>query len=219
MREYPRRQVLGCISSYQRDTNLHEMFAVEPSDQLVRDALGKMETDDTPRLFTIVSTNLDQYVEPTSELHKVADDEVIMAMELTGLDSTKAVPSDPSFLVTMEPKNGFTVGTIWQGDAVAASGQMMVKDGVAVFDRIVTKDAFQRKGLGSVLMMAFCVHAADNGAKYGGLIASEQGRYLYLRLGWTITHRLLILANQQAKQVQEENKRRKEKKEAEASNN
>lgn len=216
MRDYPRQVLLGCMSSYQRDTNLHELFAVEPSVQLVRDALEKLTTDATPRLLTIISTNIDKYVDLTSSLHKVADDEAIMIRELVGLDPAKAVPSDPSFRVVMEARNGFIVGKILQGDTVAASGQMMLKHGMAVFDRIVTQDAFRRKGLGSALMMAFCLHAVQSGAQYGGLIASEQGRLLYLKLGWTVTHRLLILANQQGKKVQDENKKKKEKKEKKA---
>jgi GNAT superfamily N-acetyltransferase len=67
----------------------------------------------------------------------------------------------------------------------AAEGQVGLADGYAVFDRIRTQDAFQRRGLGSRIMQALTAWSVDQGATTGVLVASAQGQLLYGRLGWT----------------------------------
>lgn len=70
------------------------------------------------------------------------------------------------------------------GDVVAAEGQVALSGSDAILDRIRTHPEFRRRGLGSVLMAALTAWAVEQGATTGLLVASEQGRALYTRLGW-----------------------------------
>ncbi len=69
---------------------------------------------------------------------------------------------------------------------LAASGSAVLMDGVAVYDRIRTQDAHQRRGLGLAMMGALKIAAAEAGAQYGALSATMMGRELYLALGWEV---------------------------------
>ncbi|MDO3701713.1 GNAT family N-acetyltransferase [Micromonospora sp. C28SCA-DRY-2] len=46
--------------------------------------------------------------------------------------------------------------------------------------------AHRRRGLGSVVMAALHRHAARRGARTGILVATDEGRALYQRLGWVV---------------------------------
>ena len=69
---------------------------------------------------------------------------------------------------------------------LAARGVVGIDGDVAVFDQIVTEPEFRRRGLGSVVMHELADAAATAGATRRILIATEDGRALYTRLGWTV---------------------------------
>jgi GNAT superfamily N-acetyltransferase len=82
------------------------------------------------------------------------------------------------------------------GDALAASGQVCVINGTAVFDKIVTEPDFQRRGLGSFIMKALAAQAFAHDVEDGLLLASLDGQKLYSHLGWTsVCHVLLLSAS------------------------
>ncbi|SDU72268.1 GNAT family N-acetyltransferase [Jiangella alkaliphila] len=56
----------------------------------------------------------------------------------------------------------------------------------AVADRIFTVPEHRRRGLGSVVMGALTTAARERGARHGLLVASQDGRRLYERLGWRV---------------------------------
>lgn len=68
--------------------------------------------------------------------------------------------------------------------AVAATGQLGVVGDCAVPDKIETRSAYRRRGLGSTMMTVLADTARDLGATRGLLMASTQGRALYTSLGW-----------------------------------
>jgi GNAT superfamily N-acetyltransferase len=68
--------------------------------------------------------------------------------------------------------------------ALAASGQVILVDGLAVCDQIVTQEAHRRRGLGQAVMLALKAAASEAGARTGALSATLMGRDLYLSLGW-----------------------------------
>jgi GNAT superfamily N-acetyltransferase len=55
-----------------------------------------------------------------------------------------------------------------------------------VFDQIVTDEAHRRLGLGTVVMLNLDAVAEQAGATDRLLVATEAGRALYERLGWTV---------------------------------
>jgi GNAT superfamily N-acetyltransferase len=69
---------------------------------------------------------------------------------------------------------------------LAAGGRMAQAGGFVVFDQIVTEPAHRRKGLGGLVMRALGNQAVNNAAHTGVLVATEDGRALYSRLGWTV---------------------------------
>ncbi|NSC22104.1 GNAT family N-acetyltransferase [Streptomyces albus subsp. chlorinus] len=88
---------------------------------------------------------------------------------------------------TVETRDGVTLVRI--DDAAgepAARGQMAVRDGAAVMDRISTEEAHRRRGLGSVVMRTLADRAVAAGATLGLLGATPQGRALYETLGWRV---------------------------------
>lgn len=70
------------------------------------------------------------------------------------------------------------------GGDLAASGHAIEFDGVFAYDRIVTEPAHQRRGLGRAVM-ATLSRARRSAASMPILVATAEGRALYLALGWT----------------------------------
>src|SRR5450830_1424754 len=67
-----------------------------------------------------------------------------------------------------------------------ATGRLHLQQGCAVFDRIETDPAHRRRGLARAVMGLLDRGAVEAGAQERLLVASEQGRALYLALGWQV---------------------------------
>ncbi|NUR60618.1 MAG: GNAT family N-acetyltransferase [Catenulispora sp.] len=67
---------------------------------------------------------------------------------------------------------------------LAARGHLGLAGTDGVADRILTMPDFRRRGLGAVVMGMLATEAVARGAHTGLLVASEEGRLLYSRLGW-----------------------------------
>ena len=68
----------------------------------------------------------------------------------------------------------------------AASGHIALDATCAIYDRIVTEPAHQRRGLGRAVMHALQAIANAHGRNAGALVATDQGRRLYESLGWRL---------------------------------
>jgi len=69
---------------------------------------------------------------------------------------------------------------------VAASGHVALGARRAIYDRIVTEPAHQRRGLGRAVMHALQALAQAHGRHAGVLVATDAGRVLYESLGWRV---------------------------------
>ena len=69
---------------------------------------------------------------------------------------------------------------------LAASGHAAMGERLAIYDRIVTEPAHQRRGLGRAVMHALQALARAHGRHEGVLVATDQGRALYESLGWRL---------------------------------
>ncbi|ROR90097.1 GNAT family N-acetyltransferase [Nocardioides aurantiacus] len=74
----------------------------------------------------------------------------------------------------------------------AAWGQVGLDGAVAVPDRIATSGAHRRRGLGSAVMTLLGDAALGSGADRGVLVASDEGRRLYLTLGWEVVGAVVV---------------------------
>ncbi|MEV6910877.1 GNAT family N-acetyltransferase [Amycolatopsis sp. NPDC051071] len=68
----------------------------------------------------------------------------------------------------------------------AATGRVAIAGGTAVVDQVVTEPEHQRRGLGRFVMRRLDEVAVAAGAERAVLVATEEGRALYLTLGWTV---------------------------------
>lgn len=76
------------------------------------------------------------------------------------------------------------------GGVLAASGRAALTGGFAVFDKIITDPAHQRRGLGRFVMGLLGERARTLGAARGVLVATPEGRALYEVLGWRFEGRM-----------------------------
>src|SRR5471032_3056579 len=68
---------------------------------------------------------------------------------------------------------------------IAASGHAAEHGGVFIFDCISTDAAHRRRGLGRALMAALAATRRSSAAQQV-LVATDEGRVLYEKLGWTV---------------------------------
>ncbi|KMQ64930.1 GNAT family acetyltransferase [Chryseobacterium angstadtii] len=68
----------------------------------------------------------------------------------------------------------------------ASTGRIVLVDGVAVYDRIITEEKHRRKGLASFLMQELEKTASAQGISNSFLVATEQGKALYESKGWKL---------------------------------
>jgi len=76
--------------------------------------------------------------------------------------------------------------------SLAASGQVGLAGDVAVPDRISTERAHRKRGLGAATMTLLADAALARGITEGVLVASDQGRRLYARLGWQVVGAVVV---------------------------
>ncbi|GAB3653877.1 GNAT family N-acetyltransferase [Glycomyces tarimensis] len=94
------------------------------------------------------------------------------------------VPAGYRIEVTTEAE--LTVAVARDGDGEAAASARLGRSGeFGVFDKVQTEVSHRRRGLGSTVMRALTSRAAELGMRTGLLVASDEGRALYERLGWT----------------------------------
>ncbi|MFG3018041.1 GNAT family N-acetyltransferase [Streptomyces sp. NPDC048254] len=113
-------------------------------------------------------------------------------------------PTDPGFLMAVDLRpsvvrapDGYTATAETADDVtfvrilaadgkLAGRGQIGLTADVYVFDQIVTEEAHQRLGLGTVVMGTLTNAAIENGAATGILGATVQGRALYETRDWKV---------------------------------
>ena len=78
------------------------------------------------------------------------------------------------------------------GDDLAASGRLGLAGDHAVPDMITTEKGHRRRGLGGAMMGLLADAARERGADRGVLVASDEGRRLYLTLGWDLAGAVVI---------------------------
>ncbi|WP_162817977.1 GNAT family N-acetyltransferase [Niabella yanshanensis] len=69
---------------------------------------------------------------------------------------------------------------------LAAVGRLVITGDLAVYDRICTTAAHQRKGLATILMRELENLALTQGVSKNLLVATAEGRLLYERMGWSL---------------------------------
>jgi GNAT superfamily N-acetyltransferase len=80
----------------------------------------------------------------------------------------------------------FVVRIVTQQGELASIGRVVLVDDLAVYDRISTDSKHRRKGLAKFLMKELEKIAISKGVFNNFLVATEEGKSLYLSLGWEL---------------------------------
>lgn len=92
----------------------------------------------------------------------------------------------PSYTAALTIERSISVDLRDQNGEVGASGRAAVIGRWCVFDQIVTAEAHRRRGLGSEVIRLLSRQATILGADTGLLVATDDGKELYHRLGWLL---------------------------------
>lgn len=96
-------------------------------------------------------------------------------------------PVPPPYRVEVGADGGAVVATVRDAHGgPAASGRLGAAGEYGVIDQVLTDPTHRRRGLGSVVMAALRRHAVRRGGRTGVLVATDDGRALYERLGWVV---------------------------------
>lgn len=80
----------------------------------------------------------------------------------------------------------FVVRIVSKNGELASIGRVVLVDDLAIYDRISTEENHQRKGLATILMKELEKIALVNKVYNNFLVATEEGKSLYLSFGWEI---------------------------------
>lgn len=91
----------------------------------------------------------------------------------------------PDYTASLFRERSISVDLRDQHGEVGATGRAAIIGRWCVFDQIVTAEGHRRRGLGSEVMRLLSREATLLGADMGLLVATDDGRALYRRLGWS----------------------------------
>lgn len=172
-----------------------EYFASDPTDEEF--AVLAAKTAEVPaRGLTILTNDPGRYAALAGRhgLNVTSDTQTMMIVDMETQDAEDPWLSDDDLALTTTTQNGVHYAEVRSGETLAASGRVFVVGDTAIFDRIITEPAFQRRGLGSFIMRALAAQAFGHDVQNGLLLASEDGQKLYSHLGWSMVARVLMLS-------------------------
>jgi GNAT superfamily N-acetyltransferase len=172
-----------------------EFFASEPTDDEFA-ALAAKTAEAPARVLTILTNDIARYSTLAARhgLNVTSSSQAMMIVDMETQDAEDPWLSDDDLTHSTWEQDGVHYAEVRSGDALAASGRVFVVGETAVFDKIITEPAFQRRGLGSFIMRALAAQAFEHDVQEGLLLASADGRKLYSHLGWTTVSSVLMLS-------------------------
>ncbi|KQT94111.1 hypothetical protein ASG49_04150 [Marmoricola sp. Leaf446] len=149
------------------------------------DVAARASWDERDPWVTVPTTDPGRVADRLAE-HGLATADVPEWLMTRSLAASPAAPLPPGYTATTSRPGPHRaeVGITAPHGSPAAWGQVGLVRAVAVPDRISTVAAHRRRGLGSVVMGLLGDAAVEAGADRGVLVASDEGRRLYLTLGW-----------------------------------
>ncbi|AXJ08515.1 GNAT family N-acetyltransferase [Arthrobacter sp. PM3] len=176
-------------------TGQWEYFAYDPSDSEFADLAAKT-AEEPARILTILTNDVARYtfLAPKHGLHVTSASQTMMIVDMETQDSEDPWLSDDDLKLETSRTDGVHHAVVSAGEEVAASGRVFVVGHTAIFDKIVTAPAYQRRGLGSFIMKALAAQAFEHDVDSGLLLASLDGQKLYSHLGWRMVCHVLMLS-------------------------
>lgn len=161
-----------------RPEHLRRYVLTDANPEVMRDLIGRIHTPGVWIKAFAEEAGFRSFLTPA---WRVDGSGHMMAAALRAAPVT--VPAGYSVESTSE--SGRLVVRVLAADGeLAASGQAGVAGQIAVPDQIGTEEAHRRRGLGVVVMQSLANLAVAEGARKGVLVATDEGRELYLTIGW-----------------------------------
>ncbi len=176
-------------------THQWEYFAFDPTDSEFADLAAK--TAEVPaRVLTILTNDVARYtfLGQANGLHVTSASQTMMIVDMETQDAEDPWLSDDDLKLETSRAGGVHHAVVRADDEVAASGRVFVVGHTAIFDKIVTAEAYQRRGLGSFIMKSLAAQAFEHDVDSGLLLASLDGQKLYSHLGWRMVCNVLMLS-------------------------
>jgi GNAT superfamily N-acetyltransferase len=176
-------------------THQWEYFAFDPTDSEFADLAAK--TAEVPaRVLTILTNDVARYtfLGHANGLHVTSASQTMMIVDMETQDAEDPWLSDDDLKLETSRAGGVHHAVVRADDGVAASGRVFVVGHTAIFDKIVTAEAYQRRGLGSFIMKSLAAQAFEHDVDSGLLLASLDGQKLYSHLGWRMVCNVLMLS-------------------------
>lgn len=94
---------------------------------------------------------------------------------------------DHDYILNIESSEyGYLAQILTVNGEVASESRLILVNDLAVYDRVITNENHKRKGLASILMRELEKIAVSKGVHKNFLVATEQGKFLYEKLGWKV---------------------------------
>lgn len=140
---------------------------------------------DTPWVYLKVSISPDRFIEKIPDRWKLQAQGYLMTC-FHPMNFPDLSLAEGYHLEFSEYNTTFVVRIVSENGDQASIGRVSLIDDVAVYDRIVTDINHQRKGLASFLLKELQKIALSKGFANNLLVATEEGKLLYEKLGWKV---------------------------------
>lgn len=172
-----------------------QYFAHDPSDSEFAE-LAARTAEARARILTVFTNDTAKYLYLAQQhgLNVTSASQTMMIVDMESQDSEDPWLADENLRLVTSKTGGVHRAAVQADDDLAASGQVVVVDRTAVFDKIVTEPGYQRRGLGSFIMKALAALAFEHDVETGLLLASQDGQKLYSHLGWNTVCPVLMLS-------------------------
>jgi len=165
--------------------NQTEHFLFEPTADEFLELAAETKQDPT-RVLTVVTNRMQELIDAAHPLGMRVTDrqQALMSVDMNGQDVEDPRPPGDDYTLERASDGGCRRVLVRADGELAARGSVAVVDDYAVYDRIITEEAFRRRGLGSFVMRALTSGVMEDDVTSGLLMASADGRALYGFLGW-----------------------------------
>lgn len=165
--------------------NQTEHLLFDPTIELFLE-VARETKQDPRRVLSVVSDRTQELIDAAAPLGMRVTDrqQSLMSVDMHGQDVEDPRPPGDEFTLERSSEGACRRVIVRAHGQEAARGSVSVVGDHAVYDRIVTEEAFRRRGLGSYVMRALTAGVLEDDVSTGLLMASADGRALYEFLGW-----------------------------------
>ncbi|MHA7283377.1 GNAT family N-acetyltransferase [Arthrobacter sp. TMS2-4] len=167
------------------EQNQTEHFLFEPTTEQFLELAAETKQDPT-RILMVVTNRMRELIDAANPLGMRITDrqQALMSVDMSGQDVEDPRPPGDGYTLERTADGACRRVLVRAHGELAARGSVVTVGDYAVYDRIITEEAFRRRGLGSFVMRALTAGVLEDDVTTGLLMASADGRALYEFLDW-----------------------------------